>query len=80
MCSQLFGEADPDEDVSPDTNDPEVTGKEPGASGTEESATPSDGQAAAAASSAGNGAANDSAKVTTRKWAEQVSFRQSIFS
>lgn len=25
-CSQLFGEEDPDEDVSPDTADPEATG------------------------------------------------------
>lgn len=26
-CSQLFGEEDPDEDVSPDTEDPELTGE-----------------------------------------------------
>lgn len=25
-CSQLFGESDPDQDVSPDTEDPEATG------------------------------------------------------
>ena len=27
-CSQLFGEEDPDQDVSPDTEDPELAGKE----------------------------------------------------
>ena len=27
MCSQLFGESDPDQDVSPDTEDPEATGQ-----------------------------------------------------
>ena len=27
MCSQLFGEEDPDQDVSPDTADPELAGK-----------------------------------------------------
>jgi hypothetical protein len=26
FCSQLFGEDDPDEDVSPDTADPEAAG------------------------------------------------------
>lgn len=27
IISQLFGEEDPDQDVSPDTADPEATGK-----------------------------------------------------
>jgi ubiquitin-like 1-activating enzyme E1 B len=26
VCSQLFGEEDPDQDVSPDTEDPELAG------------------------------------------------------
>ena len=29
-CSQLFGEEDPDQDVSPDTADPEAAGRKPG--------------------------------------------------
>ena len=27
VCSQLYGEADPDQDVSPDTEDPEAAGE-----------------------------------------------------
>ena len=30
LFNQLFGEADPDEDVSPDTEDPEASGEDAG--------------------------------------------------
>merc|ERR1712106_790930 len=43
LFNQLFGEADPDEDVSPDTEDPEAAGDAAGETATKEDAAKSDG-------------------------------------
>jgi len=43
LFNQLFGEADPDEDVSPDTEDPEAAGDAAGETATKEDAAKADG-------------------------------------
>jgi len=43
LFNQLFGESDPDEDVSPDTEDPEAAGDAAGESATKEDAAKADG-------------------------------------
>ena len=58
-CSQLFGEADADEEVSPDTEDPEAVGTA--------------GQKAA--QSQGNeNAAGGIERASTRTWAEEIGY------
>jgi len=58
LFNQLFGEADPDEDVSPDTADPELQGGD------------ADGKTEAAAeANAGN-----VSRVSTRQWAEECDY------
>jgi len=59
LFNQLFGEADPDEDVSPDTEDPELAGDKNGGDG-------GGGGDKPAADSAGAGGV---ARVNTRQWA-----------
>jgi len=66
LFNQLFGEADPDQDVSPDTEDPELgTGGEGGGSTAEETAVRSDGNVE---------------RKSTRAWAEDNDYNtQKLF-
>ena len=72
MFNQLFGEADPDQDVSPDTEDPEAAAKSDG-----------DNNAGAEAEKAEGEAKEDGnvERKSTRVWAEENDYNtQKIFS
>ena len=58
MCSQLFGEPDADQDVSPDTADPELL----------------DGSAAENNSSSDSDQQQEEKKLSTRLWAESIAY------
>jgi len=62
LFNQLFGECDPDEDVSPDTEDPEAAGDEAG-----EKASGVEGE------TKGNDTGNVQRK-STKAWAEEIGF------
>lgn len=65
LFNQLFGEADPDEDVSPDTEDPELQGDKKDAA-PEASAVTNNGNVA---------------RVSTRQWAEECDYEaEKIFT
>merc|ERR1719483_766597 len=59
LFNQLFGEEDPDEDVSPDTEDPEAAGDAAGESATKEDAAKADGNVE---------------RKSTRSWAQECGY------
>jgi len=91
LFNQLFGEADPDEDVSPDTEDPEASGEEAGKKfekkdeeDTEDSKAAGDGgEAVKAAEKEGEKNGNDAGNVarrSTRIWAQEHGYNtQKLF-
>ena len=80
IFSQLFGEEDADQDVSPDTDDPELGGSagdralgQGTADGDQEMS--SDGtNGSTANSSNGNSSSKEHTRVSTRAWAKEVGY------
>jgi len=65
LFNQLFGEADPDQDVSPDTEDPEAAGEKAGENANKEDAARTDGNVE---------------RKSTRTWAEENDYNtQKLF-
>merc|ERR1719373_832143 len=65
LFNQLFGEADPDQDVSPDTEDPEAAGESAGENANKENAARTDGNVE---------------RKSTRTWAEENDYNtQKLF-